>query len=116
MGNDSDKSCRENEKTHFMFSNFFLKITPSIIPKNVVETEGPHITSQYIAYALHAGLARLHALIRIHTPTQPGTHAHACTHRPISNIYLFSTPTIIRERASVLSYTYTASLLIIIFV
>jgi hypothetical protein len=26
MRNVSDKICRENEKPHFMFSNFFLKI------------------------------------------------------------------------------------------
>jgi len=24
--NVSDKSCRENQNTHFMFNNFFLKI------------------------------------------------------------------------------------------
>jgi hypothetical protein len=24
MGNDSDKTCRENQNTHFMFNNFFL--------------------------------------------------------------------------------------------
>jgi hypothetical protein len=42
--------------------------------KNVVETEGPQMTSQYGAYALHAGLARLHARMRMHTPTR--THAH----------------------------------------
>jgi len=26
MGNVSDKSCRENQNAHFMFSNFFPKI------------------------------------------------------------------------------------------
>jgi hypothetical protein len=25
MRNDSDKSCRENQNTHFIFSNFFQK-------------------------------------------------------------------------------------------
>jgi len=28
MTNISDKSCRENENTHFMFGNFFPKIVP----------------------------------------------------------------------------------------
>jgi hypothetical protein len=33
-------------------------------------------------------------------------HVRACTHRPIRNTYCFSTAKIIRERASMLSYTY----------
>ena len=39
--------------------------------KNVVETEGPQMTSQYGAYALRAGLARLYARMRMRK------HAHA---------------------------------------
>jgi hypothetical protein len=62
------------------------------------------VTSKYGAYALHAGLARLHA--RAHVPGYP----RARTHRPISNTYCFSTATVIRERASVLSYTCKALL------
>jgi hypothetical protein len=46
----------------------------------VVQTEGPQMTSQYDAYALRAGLARLNRLMRMHTPTRPGTHMHARTH------------------------------------
>ena len=72
-----------------MFHNLFSENSTvyEIIPKNVVETEG-HMTSQYGAYALRAGLARLHALIRMLTPTRPGTnmHAHARTHRYVRNI------------------------------
>ena len=47
--------------------------------KNVVEIEGPQVTSQYGAYALRAELARLHTRMRLHTPTRPrpGTHTHA---------------------------------------
>jgi hypothetical protein len=70
------------------------------------------MTSQYGAYALHAGKVRLHARTFMHTPTRPGTHTHARTysrtHRPISNICCFSMATMIYERASVLHYTYTA--------
>ena len=54
--------------------------------KNWVETEGLYMTSQYAAYTLHAGLARLHALMRMHTHTRLHTHMHARTHTPISNI------------------------------
>jgi hypothetical protein len=28
MRNVSDRSCRENKKTHFMFNNIFLKVLP----------------------------------------------------------------------------------------
>ena len=43
----------------------------------MVENEGPQMTSQYGAYALHAGVARLHACMRMRTPTRLGTHMHA---------------------------------------
>jgi hypothetical protein len=45
-----------------------------IMLKNIAETEWPQMTSQYGAYALHAGLAKLHALMNMNTPT--GTHKH----------------------------------------
>ena len=35
-------------------------------------------------------------------------HAHTLGHTQINNIYCFSTATMIRERASVLRYTYIA--------
>jgi hypothetical protein len=54
--------------------------------KNVVETEGPQMTSQYGAYALHAILTRLHALMRMNMPTRPGTHMHACTDQGHNNL------------------------------
>jgi hypothetical protein len=51
-----------------MFNNFFPKIAPFMrMSKNVVEKEGPQMTSQYDAYVLRAGLARLHA--RTHAQT-----------------------------------------------
>jgi hypothetical protein len=54
-----------------MFDNFFFfgnSTVYEIMSKNMVETEGPQMTSQYGAYALHAGLSRLHALLHMHTP------------------------------------------------
>ena len=47
--------------------------------KNAVETAGPQMTSQYGSYALHAEKARLHALMRMHTPPRPSTHMHERT-------------------------------------
>jgi hypothetical protein len=81
MGNVLDKSCRENQNTQFMLNNFFFPedcTVCEIMSKNLLETEGPQITSQYGAYALHAGVSRLHALTRVHSPARPGTHMHAC--------------------------------------
>ena len=54
------------------------------IPKNMVEIEGPQMTSQYGAYALRAGLAWLHALIRMHTRTPTCTHVRA---RPLTHAH-----------------------------
>ena len=51
----------------------------------MVETEEPQMALQYGAYALHAGLARLHARMRMHAPTRPVTHLHARTRRPLNN-------------------------------
>jgi hypothetical protein len=72
------------------------------------------MTSQYGAYALYAGLARLCARMRMHTFTRPGTHmnarmhAQACTHRPICNAYCFSTATMV-SRLIVTSYVHCVS-------
>ena len=83
------------------------------MPKNLVETEGQQMTLQYGAYAFRAGLARLCARMRIHTPTRPGTHMHArthaqaCTRRPICNTYCFSTATMVRRtRLTVTLYVH----------
>ena len=46
--------------------------------KNVVETEGQQMTSQYGAYALYAGYARLHARTRMHTHPETRTHTQIC--------------------------------------
>jgi hypothetical protein len=74
--------------------------------KNVVETEGPQTTSQYGAYALRAGLARLHARIRTHTPTHPGAHMHARPRKYAHTdqyiiLIAFPRQQLFRERASV---------------
>jgi hypothetical protein len=63
-------------------------------------------------YELHAGLIRLHVLMRMHTPTLPGTHKHERTHRLVSNTYSFSTATMIGELASVLRYAYISCLVV----
>ena len=51
-------------------------------------------------------MAHTRFMLHAHAPVYP----HARTHRPISNIYCFSTTTVMRERASMLRYTYIACL------
>ena len=62
-----------------------------MMSKNMVEPEGPQMTLQYGAYALHTESARL------------DMHTH--THRQICNTYCFFTGTMICECASLLRYT-----------
>jgi hypothetical protein len=53
-----DKSCRENENTHFMFNNFFFfenRAVYEIMSKNMVELEVLQMTSKYGVYELRAG-------------------------------------------------------------
>ena len=81
--------------------------------KNIVETMGPQMTSQYGAYALRAGLAHM----RMHTPTRPDTHMHTRTRKHAHTdqyIILIAFPQQIwfRERASMLRCTYIACLVL----
>jgi hypothetical protein len=105
LGNLLGKSSIEHRNTHFIFDNLFSEnlTVYEKIPKNMVETEGLQMTSQYGAYALHAVFARLHA--HAHTPWHP----HTRTHTEISNTYCFCTATMIREGASLLRYAYMAA-------
>ena len=86
MVNVQDNSCKRNQNTfyvQYLFSeNHTLNETMS---KNLVETEGSQKTPQYGAYSLGAGLARLHAFMRMHMSTGQPTHTHSFTHIPISN-------------------------------
>jgi hypothetical protein len=83
--------------------------------KNIVETEGPQITSQLGAYALRAGLERLYARMRMHTPTRSGTHMHVRTRKHAHKdqyviLITFPRPQWFRERALMFRYTYIACL------
>ena len=80
MRNVSDKGCRENQNTHFTFSNFFFFLPENravyeIRWKNIVEPDRPR-RWQYGACAFHAGSLRLQ------------THTLG-----ICNTYCFSTAT-----------------------
>jgi hypothetical protein len=121
MRNVLDISCRENKNTYFTFNNFFFsknRIFYEIMSKNIVETERPQMTSQYGAYALRAGLAKLYELMRMHTPTRRSTHMHARTRKHAHTdqyviLIAFPLQQWFLEHASVLRYTYIVVLLLL---
>ena len=49
MRNISDMICKENQKTHFVFSNFFPQNLDvcEIMRKNLVQPDGPQVTARY---------------------------------------------------------------------
>jgi len=53
MKNVSDISFRENQHTHFMFNNFFFRISWRVWEKwkNVVELDRPQMTTQRMRFA-----------------------------------------------------------------
>jgi hypothetical protein len=57
MRNISDKSCIENQDTHFMFNNFFSESRGvyEIMWKNTAVPDRPQVTIQHGACALHVG-------------------------------------------------------------
>ena len=57
MKNVSDKSCTENQNTFYVQVFFFdeSRAVCEVMSKNMVELEGPQMTSQYGAYKFHAG-------------------------------------------------------------
>jgi hypothetical protein len=70
MRNVSDKLV-EKMKTRILYSITFFenRTVYEIMSKNIVEIEGPLMTSQHGAYALLVGLARLRTRTRMHART-----------------------------------------------
>ena len=78
------------------------------------------MTSQHDVYPLHVGLARLHARMRMHTPTRPGTHMHVrtLTHAQTNKLYLllFHGNNDYRQRLIVTLYVCHFSCLILLHI
>jgi hypothetical protein len=117
MRNVLGKRCRKNKKTHFMFSNFFSLQKSHRLSDNVEKCGRDRgatndVTIWRIRVACWISKATCTARMRMHTPTRPDSLMHALarmhTHRPISDTYCFTTATMIRERATILRYTYIA--------
>ena len=58
MKNGSDKSCRENQNTHFMFNKFLSKIVPFMRQCGKLLYSGAGHRRQYGACALNSGYRR----------------------------------------------------------
>ena len=80
MRNVSDKRCRENQNTQFVFSNFFFenRAVYEIILKNV-ERGRPQITIWRV-HIIYWKTKVLHIHTQTHTLTHTLTHTHSQTH------------------------------------
>ena len=93
MRNVLDRSCTENQNTHFMFSNFFFnRPVCEKIWKNIVEPGRPQMTIWRMRFACWI-------------PEATNTHSEYVTLIAVFRLqWLY-------DRASMLRYTYTARLL-----
>ena len=92
MRNVSDKSCRENQNTHFMFSNFSENRTVyEIMSKSVMEPERPQMT----IWQLLRTEVKLHGRKHMPAPAHTPTHTHTHTHTEMYDTYCFSTATVV---------------------
>jgi hypothetical protein len=121
-----DKSCRENQNTHFLFCNFFPKIASLL--DNVEKCGGAReATNDNTAHARCILDKERHARAHMHTPTRPDTspphtsarmRKHAQTspraraHREMCNTSFFSMTTMVScKRPNVLLYAHCLSCL-----
>jgi hypothetical protein len=100
------KKIVERIKTHILCSVTFPenRAVYEIMSKNMVEPEGPQMTSQFGTFAFmldNQDYTRAHActLPLTRPPTRARAHTH--THRQICNTYFFSTAIVMRTRFSV---------------
>ena len=106
MRNVSNKSCRKNQNTHFMF-NFFPKVVPFIVCKDMVEPEMPQMTIWCMRVAswiskdtrakIHFYAVQPHQHPTTHVLAHTQTRIHTHSHTEVCNIYLFSTATVVTQ-------------------
>jgi hypothetical protein len=98
MRNVSDKSCRENQNTRFVFGIFFSKILPSVRKCGKILYNWTGHRWQYGACVLHAEYVRLQ------------------THTQVVNNHCFSTATVVaRTRLNVMFYVHCMSFLVLVW-
>ena len=97
MRNFSNRSCRENQRTHFKFGNFFSenRVVYEIMSKNMVEPERPITVCRMrvVCWISKATCEKAHTRTRAPAPnrtdacTRPRTHTH--THKHTQYTYYF---------------------------
>ena len=120
MGNVSNDNCRENQSTHFVFSDFSEnRAVYKIMSKNMVEPERtPTIWRLRVAYWISKPTrSQAHARARAPKTTHPLTHTHTHTHAHRNMCYLFlSTATMVsRTRLIVTIHVHCLSCVITTF-
>jgi hypothetical protein len=130
MRNVSDKSCRENQNTHFVFNNFFPRKSYRLwnnVEKNITERGSPQMTiwRMRIACSIHkATNTHSECVILITFPLQQCWHERAsmlrcmyiacCIHKATKThseyviLITFPLQQCLHERVSMLRYTYIA--------
>jgi hypothetical protein len=127
MRSVSNKRCRQNQNTNFIFSNVFPKIVPRMPPNNVVEPHRSHtiwrprVGCWIIKGTRTQAHARARAPITTHPHKHGSTQAHACLH-PLARVqafthiqkniilFAFTRQQWFRKCASMLRYRYIACL------
>jgi hypothetical protein len=93
MRNVSDKSCRGNQNTHFLFDNFFFlenRIVYEILWKSIVQPDRPQITIWRMRVACWIPITtdtQSQYVILIPFPVQHWLHERASTLRRLSRLY-----------------------------
>ena len=111
------KKVVEKMKTDILWSITFFRKSHRLW-NNVEKYCGDRgATNDVTMWRIRDGLARLYALMRMHTPTHPGTNVHACTRKHAHTdqyviLIAFPQQQWFLERASMLHYTYIACLVI----
>ena len=108
MRNFSGKSCRENQNTHFMFSNYFF-FQKSCYSWDIVEKydRARQATGVSIIQCIHFACCITKA--RIHTHTHTHTHTQCLIH-----IYALPWQHWLHTHATVLCYIYIACLVVMV--
>jgi hypothetical protein len=129
MRNVSNKRCRENRNTHFMFSDSFPenRSVYEIMSTNMVEPERTQTiwdlrVAYWISKPTRSQAALVHPHTHAHTDSRTHTHApslerrtHTHTHTHTRNTYCFPRQQWFRKSALMLHYTYVAFLVCGVF-
>jgi hypothetical protein len=114
-----NKTYRDNQSTHFIFSTFFPKIVPFMWKCRNIWCSRRGRTKN-CACAVHAGWVRInerqHKPAPVYSTPPPPKHTHTHTHTQTYVILIvFPLQQWFRKRTSMLRYTYIACLVYVLF-